>query len=163
MIRFTGMLTGILITIGLYLLYLNINMQAAPVPAEIVPEQLVEAAQPSPDYAPEPMSQVSGQENEAKATPPMVMNQQPQPSPDTGELEAGTDSSAQEAVFWEPFHSRYSATGFARRMTIATGIQIHVLPADKHQYRVAFNYQDEDDRATKISTIEGITGLELTP
>lgn len=161
MIRFTGMLTGILITIGLYLLYLNINMQAAPVPVDIVPDQTMKAALPSPVHPPKSPSRISDQENEAGATSPMVINQQA--STDTSELEAGTDSGAQEAAFWKPFHSRYSATGFARRMTVATGIQIHVLPADKHQYRVAFNYLDEDDRATKISIIESITGLELTP
>lgn len=161
MIRLMGMLTGILITLSLYLLYLNINMQAAPVAPDAEADQATETAQPTPDHAAESLPQLADAENETGTSPPMVMHRQP--SPDTSASEAGITAGTREAVFWKPFHSHYSASGFARRMTDATGIQVHVLPADRHQYRVAFNYLDEDDRATKISVIESITGLELAP
>lgn len=161
MIRFTGMLTGILITIGLYLLYLNINMQTSPAAPGIVPDQALEATQPSPVEPPAIASGISDQDDEVGASQPTAPDGQD--STDTSEIEASLDPGSLEAVFWEPFHSRYSASGFARRMTVATGIPVHVLPGDKHQYRVAFNYLDEEDRATKISIIESITGLELNP
>ena len=161
MIRFTGMLTGILITIGLYLLYLNINMQASPAAPEIVPNQALEAPQPSPVEPPAIVSGMSGQDDATGTTEPMAPSEQA--SMDTGEAEASLVSGSLEAVFWEPFHSRYSASGFARRMTVATGIPVHVVPGGKHQYRVAFHYLDEEERTTKISIIESITGLELSP
>ena len=163
MIRFMGMLTGILITMGLYFLYLNHNLQAVPVSADIGPGQAMEVtvAPPSPGNISAALSHLSDQDAVAGITEPMMEHQQL--SPDVFEPAASTASNTQEDVFWKPFHSHYSAAGFARRMTHATGIQVHVLPADKHQYRVAFDYLDENDRVTKISIIESITGLELTP
>ena len=161
MIRFTGMLTGILITIGLYLLYLNINMQTSPAAPGIVPDQALEATLPSPVESPAMASGISDKDHKAGASQAMATDDQA--FTDTSEIQASFGPGSLEAVFWEPFHSRYSASGFARRMTVATGIPVHVLPGDKHQYRVAFNYLDEEDRATKISIIESITGLELSP
>ena len=161
MIRFTGMLTGILITIGLYLLYLDVNMQASPAGPGIVPDQALEATQSSPVESPAMAPSFSDQNDEAAAS--QLLAPDDRASTDTSDTEASLGSGSLEAVFWKPFHSRYSATGFARRMTVATGIPVHVLPGDKHKYRVAFNYLDEEDRATKISIIESITGLELAP
>ena len=161
MIRLMGMLTGILITLSLYLLYLNINMQASPAAPEIVPDQALEATRPSPVEPPAMVSGMPDQDDEAGTSQPMAPGEQA--SMDTGEAEASLLSGSLEAVFWEPFHSRYSASGFARRMTIATGIPVHVVSDNKHEYRVAFHYLDEEDRTTKISIIESITGLELTP
>ena len=161
MIRFAGMLTGILITIGVYLLYLDVSMQTSPVAPEIVPDQALEATPSSPVESPVIASSISDQNDEAAASQPMAPDDQA--STDTSDTKASLGSGSLEADFWNPCHSHYSATGFARRMTVATGIPVHVLPGDKHQYRVAFNYLDEEDRATKISVIESITGLELTP
>jgi hypothetical protein len=163
MMRFMGMLTGILITTGLYFLYLNHNMQAIPASLDTGPGQAEEVvvASPSPGLTLAASSNLSKQDAGDRVAEPLTQHQQL--SPDILEPETSTDSNTRTAVFWDPFHSRYSASGFARRITHATGIQVHILPADKHQYRVAFNYLDENDRVTKFNIIESITGLELTP
>lgn len=161
MTRFVGMLTGILITISLYFLYLDHNLQTAGVAAgiEAIPAMPGESA--SPDLALPPLPRIPDQDVANKSTE-STSNSQP-PTADSVQLEALANLIPQEVVFWRPFHSRYSATGFARRMTDATGVKVHVLPVDKKQYRVAFNYLDENDRLSKISIIENITGLELEP
>lgn len=156
MMRFMGMLTGILITISLYFLYLNYAMQAAPEPSPAI-----EAVAPSPEQglssppkAPEHNAGNPLEESTSDYQLPPADLIQPKPSANAG---------VQEVIFWQPFQSHYSASGFARRMTDATGVRVHVLAADKKQYRVAFSYLDEVDRLTKINIIQNITGLELTP
>jgi hypothetical protein len=63
--------------------------------------------------------------------------------------------------FWSPFKSQWAAQGFAGRLTSATGVPVEVVVAGPGRYRVAFNYQDETQRLARINRIETITGLEL--
>jgi len=148
MIRFAGILTGILITTALYFLYLNLNLRTSP------ENRMTQAFE-------KPLPQLPAEDSESgivdivKADQASV-SELPEPEPETS-----LDSTAATAVFWKPFHSHYSASGFARRMSLATGIEIKVIATDEHRYEVAFNYTDEHQHAAKTSIIENITGLDL--
>jgi hypothetical protein len=63
--------------------------------------------------------------------------------------------------FWSPFNSQWAAQGFAGRLTSATGVPVEVVVAGPGRYRVAFNYQDETQRLARVKRIETVTGLEL--
>ncbi len=159
MIRLLGMLSGILLTTGLYFLYLNFNMQPAPVSADIGTQQTIEEQGSSPAQATLPEKQAHDAGTETRVTEPNLNGQQP--SSALAESDPVSGSIIHTATFWKPFRSQYSASGFARRISNATGIQTQVRPADKHQYQVVFDYLDEHDRAAKISLIESTTGLKL--
>lgn len=152
MMRFTGMLTGILITTGLYFLYLNLNMQASPNSGM---KQVLENSAVSPEQTTIPLTQVPAQAPETAIVDKQPLLSKP-PEP-----EIISEPTSASATFWKPFRSHYSAAGFARRMSRATGIEIKVIEADKHLYKVAFNYSDEHERAAKTSLIENVTGLDL--
>ncbi len=173
MIRFIGVLSGILISTGLY--FLASDRPGSVTPAD--PVEIVQVMSPdtSPPALPVPaeaqiMQQTQVQTSEQTTDLPTDASSPPEPitaAPLSADIEAGaapdnpTHPTALTAVFWRPFKSHYSASGFARRMTSATGIEIKVLPTDKRQYEVAFSYLDEEDRLSKGEVIERITGLSL--
>ena len=64
-------------------------------------------------------------------------------------------------LFWSPFHSVWAAQGFARRLTAATQVPVEVVDGGPGNYRVAFSYQDELQRRTRMDRITTITGLTL--
>ena len=63
--------------------------------------------------------------------------------------------------FWSPFRSEWAAQGFAGRLTSATQVAVEVVHAGPGKYRVAFSYRDETERLAQIEHIETITGLKL--
>jgi hypothetical protein len=64
-------------------------------------------------------------------------------------------------TFWSPFRSVWAAQGFARRLTAATQVPVEVVNGGPGNYRVAFSYQDEQQRRTRMDRITTITGLTL--
>jgi len=64
-------------------------------------------------------------------------------------------------LFWSPFRSEWAARGFADRLTSATQVPVEVINAGPGEYRAAFSYQDETERLARIERIETITGLKL--
>ena len=63
--------------------------------------------------------------------------------------------------FWSPFRSEWAAQGFAGRLTFATQVAVEVVHEGPGKYRVAFSYRDETERLAQIEHIETITGLKL--
>jgi len=64
-------------------------------------------------------------------------------------------------VFWSPFRSEWAAKGFARRLTYATQIPIEVVKEGADEFRVSFDYQNENQCLAYIERIESIPGLQL--
>lgn len=172
MMHFTGVLSGILLSTGLYFLAFDQFRPVAPAASiEIAQATVPTVTPPAPPAPAEPMM-LDGTQDQAQDQASDQTRLQAPDTPVSAEVmeslpllpEVQPDSPAKPtatAVFWRPFKSHYSASGFARRMTSATGIEILVLPADKRQYKVAFNYLDEEDRLSKGEVIERITGLSL--
>ena len=63
--------------------------------------------------------------------------------------------------FWNPFRSEIAASGFVSQLERVTGIDYRVVKVKTGVYEVAFAYQDDEERRTKLSTIAAATGLEL--
>lgn len=64
-------------------------------------------------------------------------------------------------VFWRPFRSRLSATGFTDRLAQVTGLDYRVVQIEPGSYQVAVSFTDDDDLDQRIATIEAATGLRL--
>jgi hypothetical protein len=63
--------------------------------------------------------------------------------------------------FWNPFRSEIAANGFVSRLEQVTGIDYRVVKVKTGVYEVAFPYQDDEERRSKISRIASATGLDL--
>lgn len=64
-------------------------------------------------------------------------------------------------AFWSPFRSRIAADGFVSRLEAVTGFDYRVVKVDTGVFEVAFAYASDDERLTKLATIEAATGLEM--
>ena len=95
-----------------------------------------------------------------------------QPSVSDGALpdtEAGTSEDQASAgpvitswqVFWTPFRTKRSATGFAARIHDLTGLTLDVQEAGHGKYQVCFAYTDEEERQLHMKLIEEQTRLSI--
>ena len=64
-------------------------------------------------------------------------------------------------LVWSPFHSKWAAQGFARRLTVATDVPVEVVHEGPGNYQVVFSYRDDGERQAMVERIETVTGLEL--
>ena len=63
--------------------------------------------------------------------------------------------------FWNPFRSELAATGFVTQLEKVTGLDYRVFKVKTGVYEVAFAYNNDDERRTKLSQISAATGLDL--
>ncbi|MGI9261586.1 MAG: hypothetical protein ACR2QR_06110, partial [Woeseiaceae bacterium] len=64
--------------------------------------------------------------------------------------------------FWNPFRSEIAANGFVTQLERVTGLDYRVVKVKSGVYEVAFAYDNNAERNTKLSQISAATGLELT-
>lgn len=63
--------------------------------------------------------------------------------------------------FWNPFRSEIAARGFVSRLEEVTGLDYRVVKIKIGVYEVAFAYDNDVERRTKMSQISAATGLDL--
>lgn len=63
--------------------------------------------------------------------------------------------------FWNPFRSEIAARGFVTQLEKVTGLDYRVVKIKTGVYEVAFAYNDDAERRTKLSQISAATGLDL--
>jgi len=63
--------------------------------------------------------------------------------------------------FWNPFRSEIAARGFVTQLEKVTGLDYRVVKIKTGVYEVAFAYNNDVERRTKLSQISAATGLEL--
>ncbi len=63
--------------------------------------------------------------------------------------------------FWNPFRSELAARGFVSRLEKVTGLDYRVVKIKAGVYDVAFAYDNDVERRTKLSQISAATGLDL--
>lgn len=68
---------------------------------------------------------------------------------------------AQWYSFWNPFRSEIAARGFVTQLEKVTGLDYRVVKVKTGVYEVAFAYDNDAERRTKLSQISAATGLEL--
>ena len=64
--------------------------------------------------------------------------------------------------FWNPFRSEIAAKGFVRRLENVTGLDYRVVKIKNGVYEVAFSYNDDAERSSKLTQIAAATGLDLS-
>ncbi len=64
-------------------------------------------------------------------------------------------------AFWNPFRSNLAASGFVEQLERVTGLDYRVVKTKTGVYEVAFAYDSDDERRSKLSRISAATGLEL--
>jgi hypothetical protein len=68
---------------------------------------------------------------------------------------------AQWYSFWNPFRSEIAARGFVTQLEKVTGLDYRVVKVRAGVYEVAFAYNNDAERRTKLSQISAATGLDL--
>ena len=63
--------------------------------------------------------------------------------------------------FWNPFRSEIAAKGFVSQLEKVTGIDYRIVKVKTGVYEVAFAYNDDTERRTKLTQISAATGLDL--
>jgi hypothetical protein len=63
--------------------------------------------------------------------------------------------------FWNPFRSEIAARGFVTQLEKVTGLDYRVVKVKTGVYEVAFAYNSDVERRTKLSQISAATGLDL--
>jgi hypothetical protein len=63
--------------------------------------------------------------------------------------------------FWNPFRSELAARGFVTQLEKVTGLDYRVVKVKTGVYEVAFAYDNDVERRTKLSQISAATGLDL--
>ncbi len=157
MMRVTGFLAGVGLTIAAFVLVLNTRENQQP---ETVTETTVD-----------PTSVELAAVVEAIAEHVDVVSEESGPDHDLqpdNQAQAATGVSDREDtgatstyLFWSPFRSEWAAQGFAGRLTSSTQVPVGVVDAGPGNYRVAFSYRNETDRLARVERIETITGLKL--
>ena len=75
--------------------------------------------------------------------------------------DAQTLADMQWYSFWNPFRSKIAASGFVSRLEKVTGLDYRIVKVKTGVYEVAFAYNDDDERRSKLSQISAATGLDL--
>ena len=78
---------------------------------------------------------------------------------------AGDFPTMQEEVqwysFWNPFRSENAARGFVSQLEKVTGLDYRIVRIKTGVYEVAFAFDNDVERRTKLSQISAATGLDL--
>jgi len=175
MIKASGFLLGILLMLAVFLLVLSVDI--SPPPSQVLVSS--EADTPPQIIEPEPTDDVAVEDAVNSMTPPASASlEEPQlnvqgeglevnPQPGIESMASNETAYREEAAkmsrypVWSPFRSKWAAQGFARRLTLATGVALEVTNQEPANYQVVFSYRDDQERQAMVTQIETVTGLEL--
>ena len=178
MMRASGILLGILLMLAVFLLALSVEV--LPPPSQmLVNSDGSEADKSSLVIQPEPAGDVpvevvvnsvasvasaSLEESRLIARDDgLEVNPQPAVQSMRGNETAYGEGAEKVSRYpvWSPFRSKWAAQGFARRLTLATGVPVEVINQEPTSYQVVFSYRDDQERQAMVTQIETVTGLEL--
>lgn len=168
MIRFFGMILGILLVCGVFWFYAN----SGTIPEKLkVPEKVETVYRKAIEKIPtESLKEKLGRFAEGLSTgttPYEIADRDVTPihkeksEPVFIEKPVAPNKTRSQYVFWGPFRVRSSAKGFASRLKELTGLDIQVMKRQRGQYLVAFSFGDEQERLGNIRMIEERTGMAL--
>ena len=83
------------------------------------------------------------------------------PAPDLANDYPPIQDEFQWYSFWNPFRSEIAARGFVTQLEKVTGLDYRVVKVKTGVYEVAFAYDNDIERRTKLSQISTATGLDL--
>jgi len=76
-------------------------------------------------------------------------------------IDTAVEAERQWYSFWNPFRSEIAARGFVSQLEKVTGLDYRVVRIKTGVYQVAFAYDNDFERQTRLSQITAATGLEL--
>ncbi|MEN8204444.1 MAG: hypothetical protein ABFS24_00405 [Pseudomonadota bacterium] len=175
MTRGIGMLVGALLMLAIFLLALGAGMSPSSVQ---VPVQLTVSSAADIPVGPVPAEDVVIGDVVIPAADASSHDEKSRPDVDDDDIEITPQSWNQSMasyetayrneatevshyLVWSPFRSEWAAQGFARRLTLATGVPVEVISEGPENYQVVFSYRDDGERQAMVAQIEDVTGLEL--
>ena len=81
--------------------------------------------------------------------------------PDISDAQLVIQTELQWYSFWNPFRSEIAASGFVTQLEKVTGLDYRVVKVRTGIYEVAFAFDSDVERRTKLSQISAATGLDL--
>ena len=105
-----------------------------------------------------------GQDNIEPVTENALLEPSAQPLPDARDFAdyyPAIQDELQWYSFWNPFRSEIAAKGFVTQLEKVTGLDYRVVKVRTGIYEVAFAFDSDVQRRTKLSQISAATGLDL--
>ena len=105
-----------------------------------------------------------GQDNIEPVTEKALLEPSAQPLPDARDFAdyyPAIQDELQWYSFWNPFRSEIAARGFVTQLEKVTGLDYRVVKVRTGIYEVAFAFDSDMERRTKLSQISAATGLDL--
>jgi len=174
MFRLLGFLIGSATAITIILLVLGIPEFNLTDPVndqrrfDAVVEKLREKQQEVADVAKTMIDEVAavddGQDNIEPVTEQALPESSAQPlpdAPDFADYYPAIQHELQWYSFWNPFRSEIAASGFVTQLEKVTGLDYRVVKVRTGIYEVAFAFDSDVERRTKLSQISAATGLDL--
>ena len=174
MFRLLGFLIGSATAIIIILLVLGIPEFNLTDPAndqqrfDAAVEKLREKQQEVADVAKSMIDEVAavddGQNNFEPVTEKALPESSAQPLPDVPDFAdyyPAIQDELQWYSFWNPFRSEIAARGFVTQLEKVTGLDYRVVKVRTGIYEVAFAFDSDVERRTKLSQISAATGLDL--
>ena len=174
MFRLLGFLIGSATAIIIILLVLGIPEFNLTDPAndqqrfDAAVEKLREKQQEVADVAKSMIDEVAAVDDGQNNIEPVTEKALPEPSaqplpdvPDFADYYPAIQDELQWYSFWNPFRSEIAARGFVTQLEKVTGLDYRVVKVRSGIYEVAFAFDSDVERRTKLSQISAATGLDL--
>ena len=174
MFRLLGFLIGSATAIIIILLVLGIPEFNLTDPAndqqrfDAAVEKLREKQQEVADVAKSMIDEVAAVDAGQSNIEPVTEKALPEPSaqplpdvPDFADYYPAIQDELQWYSFWNPFRSEIAARGFVTQLEKVTGLDYRVVKVRSGIYEVAFAFDSDVERRTKLSQISAATGLDL--
>ena len=174
MFRLLGFLIGSATAIIIILLVLGIPEFNLTDPAndqqrfDAAVEKLREKQQEVADVAKSMIDEVAAVDDGQNNFEPVTEKALPEPSaqplpdvPDFADYYPAIQDELQWYSFWNPFRSEIAARGFVTQLEKVTGLDYRVVKVRTGIYEVAFAFDSDVERRTKLSQISAATGLDL--
>jgi hypothetical protein len=131
-------------------------------------EKLREKQQEVADVAKSMIDEVAAVDDGQNNIEPVTEKALPEPSaqplpdmPDFADYYPALQDELQWYSFWNPFRSEIAARGFVTQLEKVTGLDYRVVKVRSGIYEVAFAFDSDVERRTKLSQISAATGLDL--
>ncbi len=102
-----------------------------------------------------------GQDNIEPVAEKALPESSAQPLPDFADYYPAIEDELHWYSFWNPFRSEIAARGFVTQLEKVTGLDYRVVKVRTGIYEVAFAFDSDVERRTKLSQISAATGLDL--
>ena len=174
MFRLLGFLIGSATAIIIILLVLGIpefnltdpvnDQQRFDAAVEMLRQKQQEVADVAKTMFDEETAVDDGQGNIEPVTEKALLEPSAQPLPDARDFAdyyPAIQDELQWYSFWNPFRSEIAARGFVTQLEKVTGLDYRVVKVRTGIYEVAFAFDSDVERRTKLSQISAATGLDL--